>query len=348
MSHLDDYVRKLDVVQGTDLLLSSGRPPLYRALDGLLPLPGEGALAESDLRSELVRVLSPDERQQLADEQRVTFQAELDSGRRVHGAAHESAHGLTVKLRLLGAQADELLELELPKVLEPLFEVEAGLIVVTGPSGSGKSTFVARLLSEIAAERSVYIATCEDPVEYPRRSGSSVLVQRAVGPHCPTHARAIETAIATDAQVIACSDASEPSAFGLLLEAACSGVLAVAELPGHGVVRALEQLYAAVPESARAQWSADLADALHAVVALELLPTKLSSRVWAAEVLLSTRNVCSFIRDGKLSLLAGLLDREPGMQSMDRCLLDLATRGVVEGREAFVRASDKRLLAAWG
>ena len=53
------------------------------------------------------------------------------------------------------------------------------------------------------------------------------------------------------------------------------------------------------------------------------------------------------VRDGKLSMLQGLLDRESSMQSMNRCLLDLATRGVIEGREAYGRANGERLFAAW-
>jgi hypothetical protein len=35
------------------------------------------------------------------------------------------------------------------------------------------------------------------------------------------------------------------------------------------------------------------------------------------------------------------------MQSMDRSLLELATAGVLDGHEAYLRASDKTLFAAW-
>ncbi|MET0389067.1 MAG: ATPase, T2SS/T4P/T4SS family [Polyangiales bacterium] len=347
MGQLDDYVRKLAIVSASDLLLSGGRLPLYRALDGLSPLPGEGMLPEAELREELERLLSPDEWQQLGDEQQVSFSAELAEGLRVRGACHQAAHGLTLRLSLLGAQGDSVHDLELPTALAQLPDAEAGLIIVTGPRGSGKTTFVARVLSEIAAVRPVYIATSENPVEYRLRGTSSVIVQRSVGQHCPSHASALEAAIASEAQVIACSELHAAGAAELMIEAACAGALAIGELPGASVVRTLEQLQLAEPSAARVQWQADVADSLHAVVALDLVPKKDGGQVWAAEILLATRNVCGLIRDGKLSMLAGLLDRESGMQSMDRCLLDLATRGIIDGREAYARASDKRVLSAW-
>ena len=347
MGMLEEYLRKLAVVNATDLLLSSGRPPLYRTLDALLPLPGEGQLADAELHTQLQQWLSPDDWQTLHDQQRVTFNLSLETGQRVGGACHMAAHGLTVKLSLLGAQAERLNELELPKALARLFEAETGLIVVTGPARSGKTTLIARLISQIAAERSLCVATSECPVEYRLQCGDSSVVQRSVGRHASSHAQAIDTALATQADIIACSDLNAPEVFPRLLEAACSGVLALGELPSVGVVRTLEQLVMASPKHAHGQVLADLADGLLAVVSLDLLPRKSGGRVLAAELLLASRNVCSLIRDGKLGMLAGLLDREPGMQSMDHCLLELATRGVVDGREALGRAIDKRSFAAW-
>ncbi|MEY4575595.1 MAG: hypothetical protein RL701_298 [Pseudomonadota bacterium] len=347
MVHLDDYMRKLAVVNATDLLLSAGRPPLYRARGELLPLPGEGVVADDALRAELETLLGADAWETLQQEQRVAFSCVLRAGERIRGTCHVSAHGLTVKLSLLGAQSERLAELELPKILEPLLGAQSGMVIITGPAGSGKTTLIARVVSQLAAGRSLHIATSEDPVEYRLHGGESIVVQRSIGRHCASHAQAIDTALATQAQIIACSDLAAPRALEGMLEAANAGVLALGELPGYGVVRALEQLVLGAPQHARSQLLVDLADALLAVVSLDLLPRKSGGRVLAVEVLLSTRNVCSLVRDGKLSLLSGLLDREPGMQSMDRSLLDLATRGVVEGREAYTRAVDKRLLSAW-
>lgn len=348
MGPLDEYVRKLTAVNATELLIGSGRPPLYRALDQLLPLPGASALADHELHKELEQLLDGEQWQALQEDQHAAFDVTLTGGQRLRGTAHLAAHGLTVKLGLLGPQTDQLLELELPKTIEPLLEADAGLIIVTGPAVSGKTTLIARLVSQIASRRSLYVATSENPIEYRLQIAHGSVVQRSLGRHCATHAQAIDTAVATQAQLIVCSELGAKGVLERSVEAACTGVLVFGEVVSTGAVRALEDLTLAVPKPARGQLLADLSDALIAVIALDLVPRKLGGRALAAEVLLSSRNVCALIREGKLNMLPGLLDREPGMQSMDRCLLDLATRNVVEGREAYLHATDKRLFSAWG
>jgi twitching motility protein PilT len=345
MSQLREYLRKLAGVGAGELLLSAGRPPLYRAQDGLLPLPGAGSLAENDLRGELQELLTPDEWQELEDHQRVHFQLELDTGLRVRGGCHSAAHGLTVKLTVMGELTHSLADLELPRMVAPVLAAESGLIIVTGPSGSGKTTLLARFLMQLAGERQLYVSSSENPVEYRLEGLGCAIVQRAVGRHCPSHVSAIQSALATEAQVVSCSELTAPGVFGLLVEGACSGAITLGEMRGRGVVAALEHLLATSAADARLR--ADLAGALSAVISLELLPKKTGGRVWAAELLIGSRNVSTLIRDGNLHMLQPLLDREPGMQSMDRSLLDLATRGIIEGREAYARASDKRALASW-
>ncbi|HEY2735006.1 MAG TPA: hypothetical protein VGI70_13515, partial [Polyangiales bacterium] len=73
MPRIADYLRKLDSVGATDLLLSSDRPPLYRAQSELLPLPGEGVLDDVTLRAGLRELVSEDEWARLLDERALSF-----------------------------------------------------------------------------------------------------------------------------------------------------------------------------------------------------------------------------------------------------------------------------------
>lgn len=347
MTRIEDYFRKLAGVGATDLLICSDRPPLYRAANELLPLPGEGVLLDSELREALLSLMGEDDWQTLQDEQCASFTTELGGGVRVSGLCHTARHGLTVRLRLMGAFDLGLVELALPGAFEDVLSAQAGLLIVTGAAGSGKTTWIARLLQDLASERAVHIATCESPVEYLLQGSNGPISQRSVGRHCSSLAEGIDAAVETNAEVLACSELNAAGVFERMLEAACAGVLSIGELRGHGSVNALEQLLTAAPAGQRGQLATDLSESLLAVVSLDLLPRKAGGRVLAGEVLMATPNVCSLVRDGKMQMLSALLERETGMQSMDRCLLELATRGVVEGREAYVRASDKRMFAAW-
>jgi twitching motility protein PilT len=345
---IDEYVRKLVGLGATDLLLSSERPPLYRAANELLPLPGEGVMGDAELRSLALGLLDADEQQALQDDFRVSFQAQLLGGLRGAGSCHVAQHGLTLRLRLLGGLDLAQIDLSLPSNVPSLLHAEAGLIVVTGPAASGKSSWIARYLQLMAAQRPLHVATIDDPVEYVLPPSHGAISQRGVGRHCRNFAEGIDAALEANAQVIAVSDLQAPGAFERMLEAAGAGVLAIGELRGYGAVAALEQLLSAAPAGLRTQLAGDLADTLTAAISLDLVPRKAGGgRVLALEALPATPNACSLLRDGKTQMLASLLERDPGMQSMDRCLLDLATRGVIEGREAHTRATDKRPFTAW-
>jgi twitching motility protein PilT len=346
MGRIAQYLRKLDSVGASDLLLSSERPPLYRAANELLPLPGEGTLADADLRAALREVTTEDEWAALLSEQHLAFVADLGHELRVRGLCSTGRQGLSARFRLMRPVRQSIEDLQLPASLANFAEADSGLLIVTGPVASGKTTLLATLLS-LVAKRTAHIASVESPVEYLHSSHTALLSQRAVGRHCASHAAGFEAALDTNAEVIACCPIDADGAFALAVEAACAGVLVLGELPGHGAANALEYLVGRCPQPQRSQLYADLAECLLGVVSLDLLPKKGGGRVPAAEILLWTPNVASLVRDGKINILPSLLDREAGMQSMDRSLLDLANRGLVEGRDAYARAIDKRPFAAW-
>lgn len=345
MNRIDDYLAKLKAVGASDLLLSSERPPLYRAAKELLPLPGEGPISDGELRIALSRFITEDEWAGLLAERQLEFVIER-TDHRLRGICALSGATLSARLSFLRA-APSLAELQPPAALAALTDADAGLIIVTGPSASGKSTLIASMLTAILQQRVLHAVTIEDPVEQLYAAPNAAISQRAVRRHCGDFAHAVDAALAADADVIACSALHAPGAFERLVEAASSGVLVLAELPGRGTVSVLEQLLLGAPAAQRAQLSNDLGDNLLAAVSLDLVPRKAGGRTVAVELLLSTPNVASLLRDGKTTMLAGTLDREPGMQSMDRCLLDLATRGIIDGRDAYSRALDKRAFAAW-
>ena len=343
---IDDYLRKLESVGASELLLSADRPPLYQTANELLPLPGEGSFAADDLQDALRDLMTEDEWSALHSEHSVAFVADLGQQRRVRGLCSAGRGGLSARFRLLRSVRESVADLQLPAAITQLADADSGLLIVTGPAGSGKSTLVATWLAQ-AAKRNVHIATVESPVEYLHERQQAIVVQRAIGRHCASQASAFEAALDSNADVIVCSALAAEGVFGLAVEAANTGTLVIGELPGHGSANALEYLLMRTPSSLRAHVCSDLSECLLAVISIDLLAKKGGGRLPAAEVLLSTPNVASLVRDGKINILPSLLDREPGMQSMDRSLLDLANRGLIEGRDAYAKAADKRAFTTW-
>ena len=84
---------------------------------------------------------------------------------------------------------------------------------------------------------------------------------------------------------------------------------------------------------------------LRGVVSQQLLPTKdKAGRVAALEVLVNTPAVSNLIRQGKLDQLETAMQSGSsfGMQTMDTALMDLVSKGVVAGREAYLQANNKQ------
>lgn len=342
-----DYLDRLSSLKAGELLLSSDRVPLYRSPTGLLPLPGTTELPAEMLERELAALLCPEELRTLEREQHVACIKQLCESHRVRVSCHVAAHGYTLKLALADLQAQADGELAVPAMLSPLMHASRGLIIVAGPAASGKSSLVSRMLEQLCSDRAAFAMTVEDPVLYSSDAGSGIVVQRAVGKHCVSHAQGIDTALAARAEIIACSDLAAPGAFERMVEAASSGAVAIGELRAQSAVGALEQLLSAADGGSRSALAGELADALLAVLSLDLLPAQGGGRVPAIELLSATPRICALLREQQLDKISALFEREPGMQSMDRSLLELASAGLVEGREAYLRASDKALFRAW-
>ncbi|HET8937092.1 MAG TPA: ATPase, T2SS/T4P/T4SS family [Polyangiales bacterium] len=347
MMRMRDYLSKLSSLQASELLLSANRPPLFRTLNEWQPVPGTTELRADELERALTRLLSSDELRMLREEQHVSCIKELDSGERVRAYCHASNHGYTVKLVLLSLQAQVSAALSIPPLIMPLTAARSGLIVITGPAGSGKTTLLSRILAQVAGERHAFAATIEDPVQYSAAQNGAVIMQRAVGRHCASHAHGIETALSARAEVIACSNLAAPHAFARMLDAASCGVLAVAELRAHSAVGAIEQLLGASVAALRPLLARELSECLLAVISLDLLPAKSGEHALALEVLTATPKLCGLLKEQDLEAIPQLYEAEPGMQSMDRSLLELATAGILDGREAYRRATDKTLFSAW-
>jgi twitching motility protein PilT len=68
-----------------------------------------------------------------------------------------------------------------------------------------------------------------------------------------------------------------------------------------------------------------------------------AGRVAALEILINTPAVSNLIRQGKLDQLETAMQAGGGlgMQSMDTALMDLVTKGVISGKDAYLQANNK-------
>ena len=88
-----------------------------------------------------------------------------------------------------------------------------------------------------------------------------------------------------------------------------------------------------------------LAESLKGIVAQQLLRTKDGKgRVAATEILIGNQAVAGIIREGKIERIASVLQagRREGMQIMDDTLAQLVKEDIIDGRAAYMKASEKQ------
>jgi twitching motility protein PilT len=260
-------------------------------------------------------------------------------------------------IRLIPAEVPRLEELRLPPVVHRLVARPRGLLLVTGPTGHGKTTTLAALVDAINRSRRARIITIEAPIEYTFGHGRSLISQREVGQDTGSFAQALRAALRQDPDVIMVGEMRDLETISTALTAAETGHLVLATLHTNDAPQTVDRIIDAFPPGQQQQVRAQLAEALLAVVAQQLLPAErptsdraeLAGRVVACEVLLgpmadvaATREA---IRSGKTHTLYTIMEtgRDLGMQTMEAALAALAAQGWISDRTA--EAAATRLVA---
>lgn len=326
---LAHFVSKLDTVGASELLLGPGRPPMYRSANGLLPLPGEGAITGGDLQTWVEQWFGTDRWAHLHSRRACSCVLGFPSHPRLRVRCTLAKLGPTLQIRVLDAPL-ALSELQLPAALAGLADLTSGLVVITGPAGSGKTNAIASLVQVIAERRRRHIVTLEDPVELLHHSRISSVSQRELGTHCASFAIGVRSALQANADVIVLGKPSDAELCEIALRAAHSA-LVIAELPGRGCVSVLERLLAA---SAAVSDCASFADAFAAIVALEMIPKRGGGRVPACEIVTYSPALGVVLRDGRPGGITKLPEPAygPGSQTLETSKLELIRQGIIDAK----------------
>jgi twitching motility protein PilT len=251
---------------------------------------------------------------------------------RIHASRGKRGHRLAI--RLLARAIPDLESLRLPQIVAGFTELRSGLVLFCGPSGSGKSTAIASLLERINASSAKHIITFEDPIEHTHRWLGSIVTQYEVGRDVASFGDGVRGSLRADPDILFIGELRDADTASACLQAAESGHLVFAALhtppEAPNAVNRLIGLFGA-EEQLRARLRT--ADALRAVVALRLLPSRDGNGLRpAAEVLIATDAVRRILRDGALHQLRSLIaaGRKEGMQTFESHLTQLVAENAIE------------------
>ena len=337
---LDALLEKLWILQGTDLLLTVGLPPMVRVQGELIALDDHAVLTEHDCRQLLGDVLSREQQDVWAERHEFDFAFSWRENARIRGNAFTQRGNTAIALRMIPRLIPTPEDLGLPQIVRQLARQHQGLILVTGPTGSGKSTTLASLIDLINEHRGCHIVTIEDPIEYVHDHKLAAVNQREVGSDTASFPDALRSVLREDPDVLLVGEMRDLESIQFALTVAETGHLVFATLHTNDTAQSIGRMIDVFPAEQQAQIRVQLAAALSCVVYQRLIPRVGGGMVAAYEVLVATPAVRNLIKESKThqlrnSVLTGTRD---GMSTLEQSLSALVQDGVVTFEDAAARS----------
>jgi twitching motility protein PilT len=331
----------------SDLHLRTGAAPLMRLHGEIAAVPGWDVLSKDRIDAMIYSIISERNRKEFDELSDSDFAYELPDGSRFRVNVFRDRHGPGAVMRAIPSEIITADKLGLSPEVQALCKLSKGLVLVTGPTGSGKSTTLSALVDLVNRTRTDHIITIEDPIEFVHESKGCLITQRQVGIHTSSFKHALRAALREDPDVVLVGELRDLETVGIAIETAETGHLVFATLHTSTAASTIDRVIDQFPSDRQDQIRVMLSESLKGVISQTLCRRIGGGRVAAMEILLATPALSNLIREAKTFQIPSVMQtsRKLGMVTLNDALLDLATNGVIEAREAYLKAIDKSSLA---
>jgi twitching motility protein PilT len=340
---LNDFLKTIVKVNGSDLHLQSGSVPMIR-VDGRARFLDTPALSD-DAMQEYVKELvkDPEKADILEHKGAVDVSFAMASGQaRFRVNIFHSRGKYAIVMRRIVTRIPNFEELNLPGQIEELTNFHRGLVVVSGTTGSGKSTTLAAIIGKINRSRSERIITVEDPVEFQHDNVKSLVSQVEVGTDAESYDYALREMMRQDPDTILIGEIRDTFSLSTALRAADTGHLVFTTVHATNAPMTVERMVSLFDPAQKELQQAQLGMNLIAVVCQRLAKRREGKgRIPVVEIMMSTPIVRKYIMEGEFDKLKGTVgNREAGSQSFDQHLTELFQKQVIDVNEAKRLASN--------
>ena len=343
MAMIDQLLTAMVEGGGSDLHLMVGQPAKTRVSGDLAPITDDPI--ESEQMEEMLKEICPESRwKHFIETKDLDFAYEIPGLARFRSNYLNNYYGMAAVFREIPSEILTMEQLNLPDTLKEICAFKSGLVCITGPTGSGKSTTLAAMIDFINKNYTKHIITLEDPIEFVHKNISSIIVHREVGMHTHSFANALMGAMRSDPDIVLLGEMRDMETIKLALTCAAMGMLVFATLHTNSAPKTIDRIIDAFPADEQPQVRAMLAEAIRGVVSQLLCKKAEGGRVAVHEILLWTDGLPNIIRNGQISNIKTIIESNKGMGmcSMDGNLRQLLNEKTITGKEAYMKASDKK------
>jgi twitching motility protein PilT len=338
---VDKIFRALVKLEGSDLHLKVGRPPMVRVRGKLMPLNRPPIELE-----EMVALLIPmmDERnRKIFDEDGgadFAYTVEVDDVTwrfRVNMLQQLGKIGLVA--RRVNNWIPDFAGLNLPPIMEELCRFDQGMILLAGVTGSGKSTTIASMLNWINANYRKHILTLEDPIEFVYTEDRCLINQREIGMDVKDFEIGMKHAVREDPDIILVGEMRDQETFMTAIHAAETGHLVFGTIHASSAPTTIGRILDLFPEEMHNALRSAMAFNMKGIVAQKLLPSIKEGvgRVPSVEIMTFTPTVRKLILEGHDEKLSDAIriGAEVGMQDFTMSLKWLVDNEFIDRQTAF-------------
>ena len=347
---VDKIFRALVKLEGSDLHLKVGRPPIVRVNGSLREL-NRGPIE----REEMVRLLFPmmDKKNQkiFEDEGGADFAYTVD----VDGESWRFRVNMLTQLGNIGLVARRISNwipdfrgLHLPPVMESLCHFDQGMVLLAGVTGSGKSTTIASMLNYINSIYRKHILTLEDPIEFVYTEDKCLINQREVGQDVKDFEIAMKHAVREDPDIILVGEMRDEETFMTAIHAAETGHLVFGTVHASSSATTIGRILDLFPEEMHGAIRSAIAFNMKGIVAQKLLPSIREGvgRVPTCEIMTFNPIITKLVMEGHDEKLpdAIRIGAEERMQDFTMSLKHLIDEELIDRETAFKVAPNRDAL----
>jgi twitching motility protein PilT len=341
---MDVLFHKMAECGASDLHMSVSMPPMMRKDGKVMPLPCNEPTLSADAMRDLLTSIMPRKNQEEFHERHDTdFAYEIVGLARFRCNIFMDRKGMGGVFRLIPTKLLTAEQLNLPPAILELCNLSKGLVVVTGPTGSGKSTTLAAMMDHLNDRREDHVITIEDPIEFVHENKKCLVNQREVYNHTDSFKDALRAALREDPDILLVGEMRDLETIAIAIETAETGHLVFGTLHTTTAASTVDRIIDQFPADRQQQIRVMLSESLKGVIAQTLLPKKGGGRVAALEILIVTPAISNLIREGKTYQIASSMQtgKNLGMALLNESMIDLVKKGLVDARDAYIKAVDK-------
>lgn len=316
--------------KASDLHLSAGLPPLIR-VDGDIRRINLPAMNHKEVHALIYDIMNDKQRKDFEEFLETDFSFEVPGVARFRVNAFNHNRGAGAVFRTIPTKVLTMDDLGMGQVFKDISDNPRGLVLVTGPTGSGKSTTMAAMLDHVNDTRFEHILTIEDPIEFVHESKKCLVNQREVHRDTLGFDHALRSALREDPDIILVGELRDLETIRLALTAAETGHLVFGTLHTTSAAKTIDRIVDVFPAEEKSMVRSMLSESLQAVISQALLKKTGGGRIAAHEIMIGTPAIRNLIREDKVAQMYSAIQTgsNTGMQTLDQCLKNLVSKGMI-------------------